>query len=56
MLKILPVIFHSFLLASHALCERYNEAVKLARDPDVNNEELTRTFQRSYASARKVNG
>lgn len=33
---------------------RYHEAVKLARDPDVQNEELTKTFQRSYAGARKV--
>ena len=33
---------------------RYNEAVKLARDPDVQNEALIQTFQRSYAGARKV--
>eukprot|EP00903_Cladosiphon_okamuranus_P017064 g15726.t1 len=32
----------------------YNEAVKLARDPDVHNEELIKTFQRSYAEARKL--
>lgn len=38
------------------LRERYNEAVKLARDPDVHNEELIKTFQRSYAGARKVHG
>eukprot|EP00904_Undaria_pinnatifida_P010921 jgi/Undpi1/695/HiC_scaffold_10.g04159.m1 len=36
------------------LHRRYNEAVKLARDPDVQNEALIQTFQRSYAGARKV--
>lgn len=30
--------------------------MKLARDPDVHNEELMKAFQRSYAGARKVNG
>lgn len=34
---------------------RYREAVKLARDPDVRNEKIIRTFQRAYAGARKVN-
>lgn len=33
---------------------RYNEAVKLACDPDVRNDGLIQTFQRSYAGARKV--
>lgn len=28
--------------------------MKLARDPDVQNEELIKTFQRSYSGARKV--
>ncbi|CAM9754817.1 unnamed protein product, partial [Ectocarpus sp. 4 AP-2014] len=31
----------------------YGEAVQLARDPDVHNEELLKTFQRSFAGARK---
>ncbi|CAM9729688.1 unnamed protein product, partial [Hapterophycus canaliculatus] len=31
----------------------YDEAVKLARDPDVHNEELVRTFKRSHAGARR---
>lgn len=39
----------------YSVRHRYNEAVKLARDPDVHNEELLRTFQRSFAGARKVN-
>lgn len=33
---------------------RYSEAVKLARDPDVQNEDLVKTFQRSFTAARKV--
>lgn len=33
---------------------RYSEAVKLARDPDVRNEELLKTFHRSLIAATKV--
>lgn len=33
---------------------RYSEAVELARDPDVRNEDLVKTFERSFAAARKV--
>lgn len=33
---------------------RYGEAAKLARDPDVRNEELLKTFHRSLTAATKV--